>query len=124
MGGTTTVIFNAFIVSGLFFSYEFLLSYLFQPCFRNSAVRLFLFFFKRTQFYFCCVQNHDGALISQNHRILEAGRDLCGSSSPTPLLKQGLLQQAVCTNDQGTCWRKNQTLNPVVQEINLLRTHP
>jgi len=22
------------------------------------------------------------------------GRDLCGSSSPTPLLKQGLLQQA------------------------------
>jgi len=26
----------------------------------------------------------------QNHRILGVGRDLCGSSSPTPLPKQGL----------------------------------
>jgi len=26
--------------------------------------------------------------------MLGAGRDLCGSSSPTPLPKQGLLQQA------------------------------
>ena len=31
---------------------------------------------------------------SQNHRIVEVGRDLCGSPSPTPLLKQGHLQQA------------------------------
>ena len=31
---------------------------------------------------------------SQNHRIVGAGRDLCGSSSPTLLLKQGHLQQA------------------------------
>jgi len=31
---------------------------------------------------------------SQNHRMLGVGRDLCGSSSPTPLPKQGLLQQA------------------------------
>ena len=31
---------------------------------------------------------------SQNHRMLGAGRDLCGSSSPTPLRKQGHLQQA------------------------------
>ena len=30
----------------------------------------------------------------QNHRILGVGRDLCGSSSPTPLPKQGHLQQA------------------------------
>jgi len=30
---------------------------------------------------------------SQNHRMLGAGRDLCGSSSPTPLLKQGHLHQ-------------------------------
>jgi len=29
---------------------------------------------------------------SQNHRIVGVGRDLCGSSSPTPLLKQGHLQ--------------------------------
>jgi len=31
---------------------------------------------------------------SQNHRMAGVGRDLCGSSSPTLLLKQGLLQQA------------------------------
>ena len=31
---------------------------------------------------------------SQNHRMLGVGRDLCGSSSPTPLPKQGHLQQA------------------------------
>jgi len=31
---------------------------------------------------------------SQNHRMLGVGRDLCGSSSPTPLLKKRLLQQA------------------------------
>ena len=31
---------------------------------------------------------------SQNHRVVGVGRDLCGSSSPTPLPKQGLLQQA------------------------------
>jgi len=31
---------------------------------------------------------------SQNHRMVGAGRDLCGSSSPTTLPKQGHLQQA------------------------------
>jgi len=31
---------------------------------------------------------------SQNHRMVGVGRDLCGSSSPTPLPKQGRLQQA------------------------------
>jgi len=30
---------------------------------------------------------------SQNHRIVGVGRDLCGSSSPTLLPKQGHLQQ-------------------------------
>jgi len=30
----------------------------------------------------------------QNHRMVGVGRDLCGSSRPTPLLKQGHLQQA------------------------------
>jgi len=29
---------------------------------------------------------------SQNHRIVGVGRDLCGSSSPTPLPKKGHLQ--------------------------------
>jgi len=33
-------------------------------------------------------------LLSQNHRIVGVGRDLCGSSSPTLLPKQGHLQQA------------------------------
>jgi len=32
---------------------------------------------------------------SQNHRMVGVGRDFCGSSSPTPLQKQGHLQQAV-----------------------------
>jgi len=31
---------------------------------------------------------------SQNHRMVGVGRDLCGSSHPTPLPKQGHLQQA------------------------------
>jgi len=31
---------------------------------------------------------------SQNHRIAGVGRDLCGSPSPTPLLKQGHPEQA------------------------------
>ena len=32
--------------------------------------------------------------IAQNHRILGVGRDLCWSTSPTPLLKQGHPEQA------------------------------
>ena len=32
---------------------------------------------------------------SQNHRMVGVGRDLCGSSGPTPLPKQGHLEQAV-----------------------------
>ena len=32
---------------------------------------------------------------SQNHRMVGVGRDLCGSSSPPLLPKQGHLQQAV-----------------------------
>ena len=35
-----------------------------------------------------------GRAVSQNHRIVGVGRDLCGSSSPTLLPKQGHLQQA------------------------------
>ena len=33
------------------------------------------------------------SLVSQNHRRVGVGRDLCGSSSPTPLPKQGHLKQ-------------------------------
>jgi len=32
--------------------------------------------------------------LPQNHRMVGVGRDLCGSSSPTALPKQGDLQQA------------------------------
>ena len=32
--------------------------------------------------------------LSQNHRMFGVGRDLCGSSSPTPLPKQGHPEQA------------------------------
>ena len=32
--------------------------------------------------------------VSQNHRMVGVGRDLCGSSSPALLLKQGHLEQA------------------------------
>ena len=39
---------------------------------------------------------------SQNNRMLGVGRDLCGSSSPIPLPKQGHLEQAaqhcICLN--------------------------
>jgi len=35
-----------------------------------------------------------GQRAGQNHRKVGVGRDLCGSSSPTLLLKQGHLQQA------------------------------
>ena len=37
---------------------------------------------------------HRFNLMPQNHRMLGVGRDLCGPSSPTLLLKQGHLQQA------------------------------
>ena len=49
---------------------------------------------------------------SQNHRMVGAGRNLCGSSSPTPLLKQGHLHHLTgwcpgevrsCHNIQTTC---------------------
>jgi len=43
----------------------------------------------------CCMFLWDGRITeSQNHRMVGIGRDLCGSSSPTPLPKQGHLQQA------------------------------
>jgi len=32
--------------------------------------------------------------VAQNHRLVRVGRDLCGSPSPTPLLKQGHLHLA------------------------------
>ena len=37
---------------------------------------------------------HGVDVLSQNHRTVGVGRDLCGSYSPTPLPTQGHLQQA------------------------------
>jgi len=36
---------------------------------------------------------------SQNHRIVGVGRDLCGSSSPTPLPKQGHLHRQLTLSE-------------------------
>jgi len=41
---------------------------------------------------YMCVFLYKGITESQNHRTVGIGRDLCGSSSPTLLLKQGRLQ--------------------------------
>jgi len=35
---------------------------------------------------------------AQNHRMVGVGRDLCGSSSPTPLSKQGHLEEAAISS--------------------------
>jgi len=40
----------------------------------------------------CSAREADIITESQNHRMFRVGRDLCGSSSPTPLPKQGHLQ--------------------------------
>ena len=45
-------------------------------------------------FSYINIQKISGLFISQNHRMVGVGRDLCGSSSPTPLPKQGHLEQA------------------------------
>ena len=44
----------------------------------------------------CCSSwvSGQGYRITQNHRMVGVGRDLCGSSSPTPLPKQGHPEQA------------------------------
>jgi len=44
-------------------------------------------------FQFRCTTDNDWRE-SQNHRMVGVGRDLCGTSSPTPLSKQGHLEQA------------------------------
>jgi len=70
------------------------------PCKGTSAISAFLFI---NNCYASPVFANDpspsteasvGFTESQNHRMVGVGRDLCGSSSPTPLPKQGHLQQA------------------------------
>jgi len=91
-------------------------------------------------YYYCLFQVHGERLAkqslvsshklhypfaSQNHRMFGVGRDLCGSSSPTPLLKQGLPQQA--TQDlvrAGLEYLQRRRLhNPSGQPVPVLR-HP
>jgi len=51
----------------------------------------------------------------QNHRMFRVGRDLCGSSSPTPLLKQDHPEQAAQTtlfcsiHESGPCTKRCKT---------------
>ena len=47
----------------------------------------------------CAITESHRITESQNHRMLEVERDLCGSSSPTALSKQSHLEQAA----QGGC---------------------
>jgi len=68
----------------------------------NSPVNLLLVHAKLTEqsFSIPCVFTHNKQVksltsnISQNHRMVGVGRDLCGSSRPTPLPKQGHLLHA------------------------------
>ena len=62
---------------------------------------------------------------SQNHRMVGVGRDLCGSSSPPPLPKQGHLQQAAQDLVQaGLEYLQRRRLhNPSGQPVPVLR-HP
>ena len=55
----------------------------------------------------------------QSHRMFGVGRDLCGSSSPTPLPKQGHLQQA----PQDNSTRVIRTISPAGVRWWLLQTH-
>ena len=57
------------------------------------------------------VQNHR-ITESQNHRMFGIGRDLCGSSSPTPLPKKGRLQQACRGRCPGRSWISPEKENP------------
>jgi len=62
---------------------------------------------------------------SQNHRMLGVGRNLCGSSSPTPLPKQGHLQQAAQDRVQAgpECLQRRRIHNLPGQPFPVLR-HP
>jgi len=55
-------------------------------------------------FFICPFKYIDKCDISQSHRIVGVGRDLCGSSSPTLLPKQGHLEQAAKDLVQAGLW--------------------
>jgi len=74
--------------------------------------------------YNCKYQSvRSGFVFSQNHRMFGVGRDLCGSSSPTPLPKQGLLQQAAQDLVQAglECLQRGRLHNLPGQPIPVLR---
>ena len=71
----------------------------FQALTKLKKIYLHLFHLFCIMFSFFEILQTAGLCIfnkSQNHRMFGVGRDLCGSSSPTPLPKQGHLQQAKC----------------------------
>jgi len=64
-------------------------------------------------------------LRSNNHRMLGVGRDLCGSSSPTPLPKQGHLQQAAQDRIQvGLEYLQRRRLHNLPGQPALALSHP
>jgi len=53
---------------------------------------------------------------SQNHRMFRGGRDLCVSSCPIPLPKQGHLQQAVQDNSSITKFIYNSYIKSLLKK--------
>ena len=64
-------------------------------------------------------------LVSQKHRMVGVGRDLCGSSGPTPLPKQHHLEQAAqgCIQTEFEYLQEMRLHNPSGQPLPLLH-HP
>jgi len=75
-------------------------SYTFTEGVRNTFYARQYYFFHQKENMFLLFEENIKFLTgriswySQNHRMVVVGRDLCGSSSPPPLPKQGRLQQA------------------------------
>jgi len=61
------------------------------------------------------------ATVSQNHRVVGVGRDLCGSSGPTPLPKQGHREQVAMSlvgpQPDPWCWEDHFCLRAVPQHL-------
>ena len=83
-------------------------------CYLNSLLSFFLFWAEywnsRRPF---SAFTFSGKVCSQNHGTVTVGRDLWGSSSPTPLLKQAHLQQVAqdCIQADFECLQRRLTID-------------
>jgi len=57
-------------------------------------LKLYIFVYLCLVYFVISFTVYKSFCFSQDHRMVGVGRDLCGSSSPTPMPKQGHLQQA------------------------------